>query len=393
MENRNTKLAVKRSLKELSNNILIYIPVILFLIYAGNKFYGIEMLKGVSLLLPTALTVFATVSSTKPVMEKETNFYSKALTSFVIGACLNTVLSILVILLSAFNMQFNFLVIALNIILAGLLSAFFTVYDYSSNYKKEYRNIFVTLIFILSVLIISLLKLPFDVNLMVGLLLGTVSIFAIFNLNHVKVFNLDKAKIMSNIKKTLAVENFKVYLKHYILILQALLIPYIVLASNGFVLAGLTTIMLIITSLLFFTWHSVKYNLFLTSHGIFKTGTKKFRIGLIMLVSLSFVLAFSFILLPQQIMSLFTLPIEYSAYFGSLGLAILPFTLAMLMILIFNDVILIKGYSLELTLTSIITLGVLVTSRIPQLQLGLTLFVLYTVFMTWLLIKATKKVQ
>lgn len=393
MENRNTKLAVKRSLKEISNNLLIYIPVILFLIYAGNKFYGIEMLKGVSLLLPTALTIFATVSLTKPVLEKETNFYSKALTSFVLGAFLNTVLSILVILLSAFNMQFNFLVIALNVILAGLVSAFFTVYDYSSNYKKEYRNIFVTLIFILSVLIISLLKLPFDVNLMVGLLLGTVSIFAIFNLNHVKVFNLDKAKIMSNIKKTLAVENFKAYPKHYILILQALLIPYIVLASNGFVLAGLTTIMLIITSLLFFTWHSVKYNLFLTSHGILKTGTKKFRIGLIMLVSLSFVLTFSFILLPQQIMSLFTLPIEYSAYFGSLGLAILPFTLAMLMILIFNEVILIKGYSLELILTSLITLGVLVSSRIPQLQLGLTLFVLYAVFMTWLLIKATKKVQ
>lgn len=390
MKNRNTDIAVTRTTKEILNNTLIYIPVILFLIYAGNTYYGIEILKGLSLMIPTVGAVLLTTILTKNINHIKNTFNNLFVATFIMGASINIVMQSLLIVLSFFNIQFNIIAIFVSIILSGLGSAFFTIYDYHNVYQKEYRNIFVTLIFIFTTMLVVFLKLPFDITLSFGLLIGVIASFIIFNYKKYKTTPYAWSSVKSIIKKTIALNNIKHTPKHYIQTLPVISIPYVVLLSKGFVNAGILTLCIIIASFVFIAWSSIQRNLLLTKAGYPNYNTKKFQKGLILIISITLLITIILTVFSQQIISIFMIPVEYGNYFSVLALSLLPAVLALIIMVLFNDIKLLKNQNIETTLLIFVTIGTLILSKYPQLQLGVSIFMLYSLFSAWVLIKTSK---
>lgn len=386
MKSRNKNVQVVSTYKEILNNTLVYIPILLLMIYAGNKYYGIELLKGLSSLIPTVTAIFITTVLANNILKTNHQRKEAVVTSFVVGVSIATLLQALMFIF-AFNLQFNILTIILNILLSGAGSAFFTVYDYKNVYSEEYRNIFVTLVSILTIVLFSLLKLSFDLTLSLGLFTSVLILFFIFNYKNKLDIQLSLSNTRVMIKEIFNTKNIKNTPEHYIEVLPAFLILYIVLYSNGFVEAGMATLMLILASILFIIWSAVKRNLILDKHSYVTSNTSNFRKGLSVVLLFTVIITSVLIIFSQQILSLFMIPIEYGYYFITLSLTLLPIMLSLIITTIFNDVRLIKNQPLETTAT--ITIVFASFLLIPYVTLSSAIFIAYNVYIIWLLIKTS----
>lgn len=386
MKSRNKNVQVVSTYKEILNNTLVYIPILLLMIYAGNKYYGIELLKGLSSLIPTVTAIFITTVLANNILKTNHQRKEAVVTSFVVGVSIATLLQALMFIF-AFNLQFNILTIILNILLSGAGSAFFTVYDYKNVYREEYRNIFVTLVSILTIVFFSLLKLSFDLTLSLGLFTSVLILFFIFNYKNKLDIQLSLSNTRVMIKEIFNTKNIKNTPEYYIEVLPAFLILYIVLYSNGFVEAGMATLMLILASILFIIWSAVKRNLILDKHSYVTSNTSNFRKGLSVVLLFTVIITSVLIIFSQQILSLFMIPIEYGYYFITISLTLLPIMLSLIITTIFNDVRLIKNQPLETTAT--ITIVFASFLLIPYVTLSSAIFIAYNVYIIWLLIKTS----
>ena len=378
---------LKATATQVANNLFIYIPLVSLLIYLANKYFFMNFMNGISSLIPTALSIFISTSIVVTVFKKrlpnenkENTFYVKGILSFTISVLINVFLTGLLYIFASHTVLFinNTYTVIISLLTAGIGSAFFTLYNYTETYKKEYRNIVFAILTVITILLATLLNLTLDATLITGLLLSTTGSLALFNYGHIKNLKFDKniLKIGINIPK---ISDFS---ENIMLTLPLFLLPYIIILTSGFINAGLFVLALALFSISFIIWHAVKINLFETKTGKFKTNTKLARQGFtIMFISNIAILALS-VFLTNSILAIFNIPQDYSVSFITLAICIIPFIITSLFISMFKNLKFFNILTTELLLVTILNVGTFILSMFSQIKIGIDIFVLYALFIS-----------
>ena len=378
---------LKATATQVANNLFIYIPLVSLLIYLANKYFFMNFMNGISSLIPTALSIFISTSIVVTVFKKrlpnenkENTFYVKGILSFTISVLINVFLTGLLYIFASHTVLFinNTYTVIISLLTAGIGSAFFTLYNYTETYKKEYRNIVFAILTVITILLATLLNLTLDATLITGLLLSTTGSLALFNYGHIKNLKFDKniLKIGINIPK---ISDFS---ENIMLTLPLFLLPYIIILTSGFINAGLFVLALALFSISFIIWHAVKINLFETKTGKFKTNTKLARQGFtIMFISNIAILALS-VFLTNSILAIFNIPQDYSVSFITLAICIIPFIITSLFISMFKNLKFFNILTTELLLVTILNVGTFILSMFSQIKIGIDIFILYALFIS-----------
>lgn len=389
---------LKTTARQIINNLFIYIPMLALLAFTANKFMFNSFMDAVSSVIPTALSIFVATSLTITVFrvninekDKSKDFYNKAILAFMLGVASNIVFTGIMYLIPFNGASFikSVPTVLISFLAAGIGAAFFTVYSYSSIYKKEYRNIIFSTSTIILALTLSFTGLPTNTIFILSLLLSSTLCLGLFTYGHLKnpVFDI------KTIKNSLKIPQISSFDSKIVTFLPLFLLPYIILLVAGYINAGLFALLIALYSLYLIIWSAIKNNMLETANGAFKIDSAKTRKGVIILLSSNFILLTSTLIISNQILSVFNIPIEYLQSFIMLTVCVLPFMVSVVILSMFKDLTLFKIFNTESLLTAILSVGMLILAIFPQIKLGTDLFLLYTLFIVIVLYKAyaTKK--
>ena len=388
--------AVEKTVKQISNNMIIYIPIMAALFYFSNRYYLDATAKGISLLTITGLTIFLTSTLFKNNNDepKAKNFYTYLLAVSTLSLSVNTVLTLILFIVNRFTMQYEISALLLNLLASIAGSIFFSTYTYGNNvYKKEYRNLISTVTIIIFMVIVSLAPVTFNIVVAGAMTLGFAFLNGLFSYGHFKNPTFEKAEYKQYLKTVYTLEAFKTWSPEQTLLAALFTVPYAVLISNGYLTLFIFISSILMMAIIGFTHNALKTNMILTRKDVYVNNSKS-RKGILAFLAVSIAVTSLNVLFASQTLKALTINninTDYTSTFIALLLCALPLTVAILYIDIYNDSTFFKNFKVESLFTSAVTAGILIFSRVPSMPLGTAYFITLIIFLAVCFIKDMKK--
>lgn len=388
--------AAEKTLRQISNNMLIYIPMLATLVYFANRYYFDATGKALALVIVSSLSIFLTYTIFVNKDEKTTSktFYTTLASIATVSLGSYTILMLIVFTINRFTMQYDVMAVLINAVFAMIGSCFFVTYSYGTNtLKKEYRNLITTFSTIIIMVVLSFTSLTFDVLLTSALTLGFLFSLLVFSYGHIKTSKFDLQFYKETVKNVFTVNSFKEWKPNQIMCAALFTTPYIVLLINGYLTAYIYLTAILMLSIIGFTHNALKTNLILNSKDNY-TGTKKSRKGLLAFILTGIIVTGLNILFANQTLKMFTINninADYTSLFITLLICSLPFMVSMLYIDIYNHEFVFKKVSIEVAFLTSLTFGLVIITRVPSIALGTASFLTYVIFLATCALADMKK--
>lgn len=364
--------------------LLTYVTLIIDLLFLSNRSYYLVFLQTITMLIPTLLSIFLTVTFFEQIKIGKKNTLTAMLSSIIFSMAISTGLTILLYISMSYN-SVNIFAAILNILIAGLGSIIFNKHFFKNTLYHENKTFLVITISTLFIALLSFtmidpaIMLPLSILITLAMMIGFM-----YYIEPVKIIFL-KEKMIINLKKLFNVKNFTSYESKEMLLLAVFTTPYIVLLNNGSIIAGILMLTMVITGIIFATWINFQDGF----KNIYKNTPKgkksQKKLMFFLISSMVFILLLT--IFSTQILNLFNISAEYNMQYVFLILSIIPLTAALIVNKMFQHQRFFTNMKLETLLTIMIILGMFILTTINRTLLGVNLLIIYTMFITAVVIK------